>query len=177
MRSRKKTGEIVQAELEVLFAEQQAALLRYLTRLTDDPELAADAAQDAYLRLLESPPRDTNNVRAWLFTVATNIVRDSWKKVKTARRIKEAPQLVPNGGEDPDPLTIVERTERAEIARRLLAKLSDRERTVVLMWLEGFKHREIAETVGTTTKTVSPTIARALNKLARDIERYQRECM
>jgi DNA-directed RNA polymerase specialized sigma24 family protein len=35
---------------------------------------------------------------------------------------------------------------------------------------EGFAHHEIAETVGTTTKSVGTMIARALEKLARHLE-------
>lgn len=165
----------MQLDLGVLFAKHQETLLRYLTRFSGDPEIAADAAQEAYLRLLESPPDNTNNVRAWLFTVATNVVRDGWKRDKTASRLDDAPGRTPVGDETPDPHVAAERGERAEMARRMLAKLSERERTIVLMWLEGFKHREIADAIGTTTKTISPTIARALNKLAGDITRQKRE--
>jgi DNA-directed RNA polymerase specialized sigma24 family protein len=34
---------------------------------------------------------------------------------------------------------------------------------------EGFLHREIAETVGTTTKSIGTMLVRALNKLAQDL--------
>lgn len=140
--------------------------------MTGDPEIAADAAQDAYLRLLESPPSDKNNLRAWLFTVATNVVREGWRRGKRAGGMVESPGQSPMGDQSPDPHVALEKTERVEMARAALAKLSDRERVILLMWAEGFKHREIAEAVGTTTKTVSPTIARALSKLAHDVERY-----
>ena len=157
-----------------LFAKHQAALLRYLTRLCSDADAAADAAQDAYLRLLESPPTDTGNVRAWLFTVATNAVRDGWKRDKS-RQKHASPGRMPLGDPQLDPHSAVEHRERAAAVRHMLDKLSEREKTMVLMWLEGFKHSEIGETLGTTTKTVSPTIARALNKISGDIERYMRE--
>jgi len=162
-------------DVDDLFAKHQVALLRYLTRFAGDPEVAADAAQDAYLRILDSPPRNRGNVKAWLFTVATNVIRDGWKRDNRAERLVNAPAHTQTATERPDPHTAVEQAERAELARRMLAKLSERERTILLMWAEGFKHREIAEAVGTTTKTISPTIARALKKLASDVERYLRE--
>ena len=162
-------------DVDELFTKHQADLLRYLTRYTGDPDTAADAAQDAYLRLLESPPRSTINVRAWLFTVATNVVRDGWKKHGRVGRLLDAPGSAPVDDRTPDPFTAVERAERAQHARRMLAKLSARERTIVLMWMEGFMHREIAEVAGTTAGTIGPTIARAVKKLAGDIDRYLKE--
>ena len=50
--------------------------------------------------------------------------------------------------------------------RDALSELSLRDRTVLLMREEGFTHREIAEAVGTTTKSVGTIVARALDKLA-----------
>ncbi len=47
------------------------------------------------------------------------------------------------------------------------AKLSSKERTILLMREEGITHREIAEEVGTTTKSIGTMIDRALQKLAR----------
>ena len=164
-----------QMDIDDLFAKHQAALLRYLTCYTGDPDVAADAAQDAYLRLLESPPRSADNVRAWLFTVATNVVRNGWKRQGRMARLLKVPGRAPVADQAPDPHTAVERAERARFARRMVAKLSARERTVLLMWVEGFLHREIAEAVGTTTRTIGPTIARALKKLACEIDQYLRE--
>ena len=75
-------------QLEALFTEHHDALLRHLTRYTGDRDQAADAMQEAFLRL------------------------------------------------------------------------------VLLMREAGFRHRESAEAVGTTTKSVGTMIARALRKLA-----------
>ena len=50
--------------------------------------------------------------------------------------------------------------------REALAKLSEKERTTLLMREEGFSHQEIAAAVGTTTKSVGTLIARSLDKLA-----------
>lgn len=49
-------------------------------------------------------------------------------------------------------------------------RLSERDRTVLLMREEGFRHREIADAVGTTTKSVGTMIARALEKLAGELD-------
>lgn len=160
---------------EDLFAKHQAALLRYLTRYAGDPEVAADATQHAYLKLVESPPRDEDNLRAWLFTVATNVVHDGWRHDGRTQRLLHSAEsaLEPHG--PPDPQTNAEHVERLELARKMLTKVSDKERTILLMWVEGFSHKEIAEVVGTTTGTIGPTIARALKKMSKQIDQYMRE--
>jgi RNA polymerase sigma-70 factor (ECF subfamily) len=101
-----------------------------------------------------------------LFTVATNLARDALKIGSRRRRL-----LVENGGllRPPEPTPTpeaVEREEARERVRRALAGLSEKERLLLLMREEGFKHREIAEAVGTTTGSVGTLIARALVKLA-----------
>ena len=161
-------------DVDELFAKHQAALLRYLTRYTGDPDVAADVTQDVFLRLMESPPRKKDNVRAWLFTVATNVVKDGWKRERS-ERLLDRTECTPAAAAAPDPHVLAERAERALLARQMLARISDRERTILLMCVEGFAHKEIAESVGTTVGTIGPTIARALKKLSKLIDRYRME--
>jgi len=160
---------------DVLFNKHQPALLRYLTRYSGDPEVAADATQHAYLKLVESPPSDETNLRAWLFTVATNVVQDGWRHDARAERLLNGAETALETHGPPDPLTFAEQMERVEVARKLLTRVSDKERTTLLMWVEGFAHKEIAEVVGTTTATIGPTIARALKKMSKQIDEFLRE--
>jgi RNA polymerase sigma factor (sigma-70 family) len=149
-----------------LFAEHHEALLRYLVRLTGDGDLAADAAQEAFARLLAKPPRD-ERPRAWLFTVATNVVRAAANNGKRHRALlQRSVARVPVGNAPRRPDDELECNELRRTVRLALDSLSDKERTVLLMREEGFSHREIAEAVGTTTGSVGTMIARALDKLA-----------
>lgn len=152
--------------VQQLFAEHYDALFRYLVRLTGDADAAADATQDAFVRLIERPPQD-GQVRAWLFRVATNLVRDE-SRVRRRRLeiLSEAVDRAPIGDQPLAPDTALEAKERSLLVRSALARLSLRERTVLLMREQGFSHQEIAETVETTTKSVGSMIARALQKLS-----------
>ncbi|HEX9887274.1 MAG TPA: sigma-70 family RNA polymerase sigma factor [Longimicrobiales bacterium] len=150
---------------EALFREHHLGLYRYLVRLTGDEAEAKDAVQHAFLRLLEQPPED-QRVKAWLFTVATNAVRE-WNRNERRRDtlIRDNAWRVPAPGrparpdEGPDP---------SEVARLrdALGKLSERERAVLLLRTEGLRHREIADAVGTTTGSVGTMVARALDRLS-----------
>lgn len=132
-----------------------------------DADLAEDVVQETFIRLADHPPADARHVRAWLFTVATNIARDSLRTGSRQRRLLagDTARLDPRHPE-PDPAERLERAEARERVRRALAALSEKERIILLMREEGFRHREIAEAVGTTTGSVGTLIARALAKLA-----------
>jgi len=157
-------------DVEALFNRHQAALVRYLLRYTGDPDAAADAAQETYLTLIERPPERDDNVRAWLFSVATNVVRQNRRKRHEAALAPDEVEKIPARDPALDPLAAVELDEKRKTVRRLVAKLSSKERTILLMREEGFTHREIAETVGTTAKSIGTMIDRALQKLARYLE-------
>lgn len=152
-----------------LFTEHYDALFRYLVRLTGDADAAADAAQEAFVRLIERPPHDSQ-VRAWLFRVATNLVRDE-SRVQRRRMelLSEVSDRAPIGDQPLAPDTALEAKERTLLVRSALERLSLKERTVLLMREQGFSHQEIAEAVDTTTKSVGSMIARALQKLSAEL--------
>jgi RNA polymerase sigma factor (sigma-70 family) len=149
-----------------LFEEHHTSLFRYLVRLTGDVDVAHDAAQEAFVRLVSKPPRD-EHPRAWLFTVATNLVR-GWANSQKRRLVllEAAASRVPSADPLPDPAQVTEANEQQAAVRRALQILSEKERTVLLMREEGFTHREIAVAVGTTTGSIGTMIARSLDKLA-----------
>ena len=142
-----------------------------MARFTGDTDLADDVVQETFIRLHERPPHDRTALRGWLFTVATNIARDALKvSRRRIRLLRSASARLPHGDPPPDPATHAEREDVRRRVRAALDELNDKERTILLMREEGFAHREIAEAVGTTTKSVGTMIARALDKMARRLE-------
>jgi len=149
-----------------LYAEHHPALYRYLVRLTGDADVAADAAHETFTRLLERPPRD-EHPRAWLFTVATNVVR-AWSNSRKRRSelLDANAERAAISDAPPAPDAVAEQNQTKRAVRAALDTLTEKDRTVLLMREEGFSHKEIAEAVGTTTGSVGTMIARALDKLA-----------
>lgn len=149
-----------------LFEENHPALCRYLLRFTGDTELASDAAQEAFVRLIERTPQATNP-RAWLFKVATNIALETARtRSRRGRLLSRAPEGAPHGDPPVGPEAAAEGRERRRLVQQALLTLREKERLALLMREEGFGQREIAEAVGTTTKSVGTLIARSLAKLA-----------
>ncbi|NIP78943.1 MAG: sigma-70 family RNA polymerase sigma factor, partial [Gemmatimonadetes bacterium] len=118
-----------------LFERLYPALFRYLRRLTGDADAAEDAAQEAFVRLTEqSLPED--EARPWLFTVATNLIRDRARKADRHRRLEPH---VPRAQAPDTPDVSTARRERIALVRQALDQLSERDQTMLLMREEGFK--------------------------------------
>lgn len=154
-----------------VFRELGDTLFRYLVRMCGSPDLAGDVLQDTFVRLVERPPSRRDNLRGWLFRVATNRLRDlERKRGRRARLAQEAGGRRTMSDPPASPGRIAAAREARERARRVLDRLPDRDRALLLMREEGFTHREMAEAVGTTTGSVGTMIARALDRFAQELE-------
>ncbi|MXY32338.1 MAG: sigma-70 family RNA polymerase sigma factor, partial [Gammaproteobacteria bacterium] len=115
-----------------LFAEVYPALLRYAHRLTADPDVSEDVAQEAFVRLAERNVEGSEQeLRVWLFRVATNLIRDYERKAKRRRRLVLVNLLPSDQG--PSSSERAERAERIRIVRDALANLDARGRELLLM--------------------------------------------
>ncbi len=144
-----------------LFGEQFGSVFRYLDRLSGDPALAADLAQEAFMRLYRrrSLPSDA---RAWLVSVAGNLLRDEWRGAARRRRLLGARFESPGfGTAAPSADEDVLAAERRGLVRRALGALSERDRQVLLLRHEGYSYREIAKALGLPESSVGTLLARA----------------
>ena len=158
-----------------LFAEHHRPLCRYLMRFTGDSDVAADAAQEAFVRAMSQKTTPTNP-RAWLYAVATNIARDEARtRARRTLILAQNPADFVMTAANLDPATELDAAERRAAVQRSLLELSEKERTALLMREEGFAQREIADALGTTIGTVGSLTARALVKLAQRLNIEERE--
>ncbi len=153
-------------DFEAAFETHQEPLFRYAHRLVGDPDLAADVVQEAFVRLLDHPLPD-GEVRRWLFTVVTNLVRDDARMRKRRQRLLteryQRSDLSPDPPEVPDATTI--RREEVKAVKAALRSLTERDRQMLVMREEGFRYAEIARAVGVAPGSVGTLLARALRRL------------
>ena len=153
-----------------LFREYHAPLVRYLTRRLGDRDWAEEVAQETFLRALRQDRLE--NERAWLFTVATNLVRDAARQ--DARRRRHLELLRVEADAEPQmaesPATAMERAEERAAARRALERLAERDREALLMREEGLDYHEIAAALGLAVGSVGTTLARARRRLVEIFE-------
>lgn len=151
---------------QILYSRTASPLRAYVVRVLGSATPADDIVQDAYLRLLRTPPatRDPDQLRAFLFRIASNLIHDHWRR---QRRERDAS----------DPHAADRETAGPDIALRLdMVRLFEqlRPQQRQLMWLayvEGADHREIAAALGLRERSVRVLLHRARRKLAALIQR------
>src|SRR5215469_10675637 len=110
-------------DVERLFHTYHAPLGRYLTRRLGAADWAEEDAQETFPRALRQ--ETIMNGRAWLFAVATNLVRDEARK--DARRRRHLALLAEQEREsasEPE-ITTLERAQEAALARRAVDSLAE----------------------------------------------------
>lgn len=149
------------AQFVELFEAHFRRLHRYLNRLSGDSELAADVAQEAFVKLYQrgSLPDDPG---AWLITVAMNLFRNA---AKSRRRHLEllTPARVEGALADPPapPDQTIESEDSRKRVRSALDQMPEREREMLLLQAEGFSYREIAAALELNEASVGVFLARA----------------
>lgn len=148
-------------QFTAVFDANFARLFRYLDRLSGEPELAADLAQEAFVRLYERGALpDTPS--AWLITVAMNLFRNERgtrsrrRRLLTDARAEHALADRPAGA---DQFAVADETRRR--VRASLDRMPERDRRLLLLHAEGFSYREISAGLGLHEASVGTLLARA----------------
>ena len=156
-------------DVERLFRTYHDHLVRYLTRRLGDRNWAEEVAQETFVRALRQG--ELQNERAWLFAVATNLVRDEARKDARRRRHLELlrEEAKAESVVEP-PITDLERAQERALARRAIDALTERDREALLMREEGLDYNEIAEALELSLASVGTTLSRARKRL---VEAYE----
>lgn len=149
-----------------LVERHAAELYRYAYAMLGDRAAAEDAVQGSFERALAALGRYPEErlrammLRAWLYRVTLNVVRDALR-----RGGRETPQDpgkladVPGGGADG-------RREEVMDALAALGRLPERQRTAVaLRYLQDLPYGEIAATTGWPEATARTLVRRGLARL------------
>ena len=146
---------------EQLFTANYPKLAGWVRRLVDDDDTAHEIASEAFVRLLSkwTSPDKLDNPQSYLFMIATNLVRDHWRKAERERR---AMRNV-TAGSDPEPSTNpAQDVDVRELIERLPPKLRD---PFLLHYYAGFGVKEIAALVKRPEGTVKADLYHARAKL------------
>jgi RNA polymerase sigma factor (sigma-70 family) len=145
----------------VLFDAHFHRVFRFLDRVSGDPDLAADIAQEAFVKLYDRgslPDRP----EAWLISVSMNLFRNA--RSTGSRRLR---LMTRARGEavHSDPLPTPEESssaaESGRRVRRAIDRLPERERNLLLLQAEGYSYRDIAEVLELNESSIGTLLARA----------------
>ncbi|MFZ5647675.1 MAG: RNA polymerase sigma factor SigX [Bacillota bacterium] len=146
-------------EIQENFYRFYPALCRQVTFILGDKGLAEDIAQEAFIKLCQSPPKDMRAVGGWLFQVAKNLALNLVRSEKS--RLRRESRVYSECCPEVSSEEIVIRKEEAEMVHRVLNSLCERDRTCLIMKFSGFSYDEIARATGVKKSSVGTVIARA----------------
>ncbi|MBB1253196.1 RNA polymerase sigma factor [Streptomyces sp. OF3] len=156
-------AEIYEAHADAVYA--------HAVRMTADRAGAEDVVSLTFLEAwrLRATLDGVDSRRAWLFGVATNVIRNTRR---AARRHREAMGRLPPPEYEPDLAdAVVDRLGgdgRAAAALAALGRLSRADREVILLYAwSGLSHAEVAQACGVPVGTVRSRLSRARARLRR----------
>lgn len=163
--------------VERLFAEHGSSLQAFLVRRVRRPPIAAELAQEVYVRMLRVPDMGAvRNPEAYLFTVASNLAKEHARDERSAdlaldvddplvqAQLAELPLF---GGQ-------LDAERRVKRLREVLGQLSPKcQAAVVLQYWQGLSYQEIAEQLGISTHMVKKYLTQALAHCRRRMGRLE----
>lgn len=156
-----------------LFERHGKRLFNFLLHATGDRTMAEDLFQATFLRLHQARKAYTaGTFRAFLFTIAANLLRDERSRPEHKRRNtmidEQAIELLPARDQSPgsDPGSVTEARETGAMVSAAVARLSPGLREVLLLSrYQGLNGREIATALGISEVAVKVRLHRALTQL------------
>ncbi|WP_413927656.1 sigma-70 family RNA polymerase sigma factor [Herbaspirillum sp. alder98] len=153
-------------DVESLYSDHHSWLRGWLARRVGNAEQAADLAQDTFMRLLSSErvPSSLDEPRAYLTTVAQNLVSNLWRREKLEKAYLDAlGQLPVNLAPSPEEQAMVLET-LAELDQLLEGLPAIQRSAFLLSQLDGQSHAEVAATLGISIPTVKRYLVKALQR-------------
>jgi RNA polymerase sigma-70 factor, ECF subfamily len=154
-----------QAFIEALFAQHHVEIYGFLARMVRDDELAADLAQETFVKAfraldtLESPER----ARAWLFQIASHTALD---ELRRRRVIRFVPWTGESRGTAPSAEDTAMRGRLSGEMARALDRIPDRQRlALILAEVNGLTGTELAAALGVTHVAARALLSRARESL------------
>src|SRR5487761_506555 len=153
---------------EELFKNTYPKLAGWVRRLVDDEDTAHEIAAEAFVRLLSRWTK-VEGPQSYLYMIATNLIRDHWRKAERERRAMRAVTASAATDHAPSPAGDVD-------VRQLIQGLPARLRNAFLLhYYAGFAVREVAVMLGRPEGTVKADLFQARAKLRASLGRAERD--
>ena len=159
------------SDLSALYTQNRSSLIAQARRILRSEADAAEVVQDAFLKfILAAPELDTAEramayLRSTVNNLCLNVIRATGSRPNLVAIDSDATQerLSEIAAENHIPMdSTLAAAEDASIIREALSRLSEAQRTALVMWeVEGRTTKEIATAIGTSEKNVRHVVQRA----------------
>lgn len=148
------------AGFKELFYRHYPAVCRQLTCLLGSRTDAEDIAQEAFIKLYNTPPREFSNLGGWLARVATNLAYNHLRS-ENSRRRREMGAGISSVAVEAGPETAAVRKEEIALTRKALERIPERDRACLFLKFSGMDYAAIARVIGVKESSVGTLLARA----------------
>jgi len=164
------------AGFEALVASHHAEIYRFLLRTTGRPSDADDLSQETFLRAYRAYRSLTPdaNVRAWLFTIATNLSRNHFRAQKRRRAAHAAASetVSQHGAPEPDGVMIGREVEA--VVSAVVSRLPLKQRLAFLQRkVHGLDYETIAGALDCSPESVRAHVFQALRKIRQALRGHE----
>jgi RNA polymerase sigma-70 factor (ECF subfamily) len=167
----KQARVLDRATLTAIYDDYYEPVYRYVYRQIGEVDLARDLTSDVFQRFLHALHTGrgpTENLKAWLYQTAHNIVIDHYRRQQHRQHVSLDEEL-PHA--DADPVRLAEAHLSAQTVRAALRQLTpDQQQVIALKFLEGLSNQETAEALDKPVSAVKSLQHRALSALQRILD-------
>jgi RNA polymerase sigma-70 factor (ECF subfamily) len=149
----------------LLYGKYLDPVHQYCYRRLSSREAAEDATSQVFIQALAGLPKFSSrggSFRAWLFTIAHNVVIDQYRASRPSEWLDTEMDLP---DESPSPEELAVAADAGRSLRQAVEHLPERQRQVVELRLAGLTAAEIGQVLGCRARTVDVAQFRAVARL------------
>jgi RNA polymerase sigma-70 factor (ECF subfamily) len=164
-----KAGDLDKAA--ILFERYKSRLFNFFLKFCGDEAQSQDMTQNTFYRLLKYRQsfNEENPFKAWIYQIARNILKDSYKENQTKMIDLKSARMKHDTESEP-----MVRSEREQLLHNALKKLPDDQREIlILSRFEELKYEEIGQILGISVANVKVKAHRAIQKLREIVMSYE----
>lgn len=164
-----------QQPFETLVEAHHAEIFRYLSRVTARSSEAEDLSQETFLRAYRAYRTLTPdaNVRAWLFTIATNLSRNHFRAERRRRLAHTALRESRTELDGADPAAEWQLSETRTRLDAVVSTLPLRQRLAfVLRKIHDFDYDVIAQSLACSAESARANVFQALKKIRQSLKEH-----
>lgn len=161
---------------EKIYRQYYPELFRFALQLKVRETDCDDLVQEVFTRYLSERHKGRKTpekLRAWLYKVLLNRVRDNHKRLQYSK--KAAAEFKHTGLKHVDEQALFMQKEKRELMFEILEGFPEKEKNLLLFYHNGLSYAEIAEILEINPNTVGTLIARNLRKLKEQLKKQYHE--
>lgn len=158
---------------EVAVSTHHGEIYRYLQRVVGRAGDADDLSQETFLRAYRAYralPRDAN-VRAWLFSIATNLAKNHFRSETRRRRAYGEVRASAREAVDPAPEAELVSRQTGAVVEEIVQRLPPKQRLAFTQRkIHGLDYEAIGRNLGCSAESARANVFQALRKIRQGLD-------